>query len=565
MKINYYGASGFVTGSAFLVETGDSRFLIDCGMFQGSKILKELNYGDFPYNPETIDAVILSHAHIDHSGLIPKLINKGFCGKIFATPETIELCSIMLPDSGYIQEMEIQRKNRKRNRADLPPLAPIYTSEDANNALKYFAPVQYDQDFIVTGTVSARFVNAGHILGSAQIVLTVNEENESRKVVFSGDLGTANQPYIEDPDVIKGADLVIMETTYGNRIHTDKVGRLDALAEIINEANARGGNIIIPAFAIERTQDVLYYIQELQAEHRIPVMPVYIDSPLAIAATRIFRSTDTDNFDEQTLELINQGYNPLTMDNLHFSETTEDSIALNSISSGTIIISASGMADAGRIKHHLKHNLWRSNATVIFVGYQAEGTLGRRLIDGEKEVTIHGEKIAVHANIVQLPGFSAHADQTELLSWVRTVGSKAQQITLVHGEESSMKDFSSLVEQELGKNPLIPVLGETIEFRGDQAIRTVPERPWLEIMEEKLSARLSETEGIERPAKGIPERKKYSRQKRILLSEVNHSYLKVRKNLKMLVDTAKKERDYSALLETFDKIVKILEDTRKNY
>lgn len=564
MKINYYGASRIVTGSAFLVETGDSRFLVDCGMFQGSKIVKELNYGDFPYNPETIDSVILTHAHIDHSGLIPKLVKKGFRGKVYATPETIEFCSIMLPDSGYIQEMEVERKNRKRTRADLPPLEAIYTAEDAHNSLKYFVPVEYDRDFIVTETVSARFVNAGHILGSAQVILTVKEEDKSSKIVFSGDIGTTNQPFIEDPDLIKDADLVIMETTYGSRVHTDKVGRLDSLAEVINEANARGGNIIIPAFAIERTQDVLYYLQELQAQQKIPVLPIYIDSPLAIAATKIFRTTNTDNFDEETINLINKGYNPLTMENLRFSETTEESIALNSITGGTIIISASGMADAGRIKHHLKHNLWRPNATVIFVGYQAEGTLGRRLVDGEKEVTIHGEKIAVNANIAQLPGFSAHADQTELLHWVKTAGGKARQIIFVHGEEESMKDFSSLVKQELGKEPLIPVLGESIEFRGDQVIRTVPERPWLEVMEERLAARLAETEGIERPVKCIPERK-YSRQKRILLSEVNHIYLKVRKNLKMLVDAAKKEKDYSALLETFNKINKILEDARKNY
>ena len=569
MKITYFGASGFVTGSSFLLETTDFRLLVDCGMFQGSKIIKELNYNDFPYDPSSIDAVILTHAHIDHSGIIPKLVKKGYSGQIYATPETVKFCSIMLPDSGYIQEMEVERKNRKGRRADIAPLEPIYTVEDANNALKSFIPIKYGKNVDLSETISFQLINAGHILGSAQIVLNIKEEGSMKKVVFSGDLGTMSQPFVKDPKDIEDADIIIMEATYGNRLHSDKCDRLETLAEVINTAQAKGGNIIIPAFAIERTQDLLYYLQELQIDNRIPTLPIYIDSPLAIAATRIFKE-NIENFDEATMELIREGNNPLTMENLRFSETTEDSKKLNQITCGTIIISASGMADAGRIKHHLKHNLWRSNATVIFVGYQAEGTLGRRLVEGIKEVNIHGEKIAVHASIKMLPGFSAHADQNELLNWVETTSKKSAKVILVHGEQKSLDTFADLVTEKLGNQTLIPVLGESMEFREDEIIRTVPEKPWLEVIEERLcliKEQLTKEERVKNqpPKEQLQKRfplKKVGGQKRVLVSEVNHSYTKLRKNLKLLVEKAKREKDYILLLDTFEQISDILEKTR---
>lgn len=563
MKITYYGASGIVTGSSFLLETNGYRLLIDCGMFQGSKTVKELNYNDFPYEPSSIDAVILTHAHIDHSGLIPKLIKKGYSGSIYASPVTVKLCSIMLPDSGYIQQMEVERKNRKLRRADMKLLEPIYTSQDAVNAIKHFKPVKYGNSIDLTENLSFQLINAGHILGSAQIVLSVREGETTKKVVFSGDLGSINQPYVKDPHETKDADIIVMESTYGNRVHVDKSNRLEILADVINAAQAKGGNIIIPAFAVERTQDLLYYIQELQKDKKIPILPIYIDSPLAIAATKIFRDSP-ENFDEETLELIKEGNNPLEMENLNFSQTTEDSMNLNKITHGAIIISASGMADAGRIKHHLKHNLWRPNATVIFVGYQAEGTLGRRLIEGCKEVTIHGESIAVQASIEMFPGFSSHSDQKELLDWVEATSKENAKIVLVHGEKESIDTFSGLIEEQLGRETLVPVLGESIEFKENDIIRTVPEKPWLEAMEEKvcLLPGQPERQPGKQPKVGFPI-KKVGRQKRILVSEVNHSYTKVRKDLKLMVEKARKERDYTLLLETFEKISDLIQETRK--
>ncbi|HHV65508.1 MAG TPA: MBL fold metallo-hydrolase [Peptococcaceae bacterium] len=563
MKINFFGASQIVTGSCYLVETLGFRLLIDCGMFQGNKVIKELNYGDFPFEPASINAVILTHAHIDHSGLIPKLVKNGYKGPIYSTKATMELCSILLPDSGHIQEMEIERKNRKRTRAGLPLLKPIYTSQDGYNAIKFFIPVEYGRTITISEKISAEFFDAGHILGSSHVILTISEGEETKRIVFSGDIGSTNQPFIEDPSLIEHADLIIMETTYGNRHHIDKSNRLELLAEVINNAYAQGGNIIIPAFAIERTQDLLYYLQKLQSQQKIPIMPIYIDSPLAIEATRIFQK-NTQDFDEESTALIKEGNNPLTMENLKFSETTEDSIRLNALPGGNIIISASGMADAGRIKHHLKHNLWRPNATVVFVGYQAEGTLGRRLIDGAKEVTIHGECIHVNATIVNLPGFSGHADQSELYAWLETAGVTAQQIILVHGEEQALNDFADLVEERLGKKPIIPVLGEEMEFKGNQVIRIQPARAWLDILQEKYELRKAQ-EGK------IPQKEsKYTghkvvRRKKVLLSEVNYAYSKLRKNLRTFVDTARRERDYSYILETLDKISQMLEESQNKY
>ena len=563
MKICFYGASETVTGSSYLLEIEGYRLLIDCGMFQGTKTIKELNYGDFPYDARTIDAMILTHAHIDHSGMIPKLIKNGYRGSIYATPETIEFCSVMLPDSGHIQEMEVERKNRKRTRADQPLLKPIYTAQDGLDAIKSFIPVKYKESLLLKPQISAMFYDAGHILGSAHVVLSVTEGQETKKILFSGDIGTANQPFIEDPTPIKEADLIIMETTYGNRKHTDKSNRLDILADVINTAVDKGGNIIIPAFAIERTQDVLYYLQQLQSEGRIPVLPIYIDSPLAVNATKIFRK-NTENFDDESTALIEKGFNPLMMENLKFSETTEESIRLNTITSGTIIISASGMADAGRIKHHLKHNLWRPNATVIFVGYQAEGTLGRRLIDGAKEITIHGEKISVNANIARLPGFSSHADQDELLAWVKHAGVDSDHIILVHGESSALEEFAGLIEQNLGKKPIIPVLGECIDFKDGKTNRVKPEKPWLETIQEKVSQL---DEGAAWEKRTTYSESKYSSkrsersERRILLSEINHSYTKLRKSLKIFVDDARSDRDYERIIATFEKISKFLEES----
>lgn len=461
MKLSFLGAAQTVTGSCHLLEVGGTRIMIDCGMFQGPRAIRERNYHNFPVEPDSVDFLLLTHAHIDHSGLIPKFFKQGFRGRVLATPATVDLCEVMLPDSGHIQEMEVERKNRKARRAGRQTVEPIYTAEDARRCVQKFQRVSYDENIQINSRISARFLDAGHILGSSMVELTVQENGVKTKLVFTGDLGGTGKPYVNDPAVITGADYVIMECTYGNRFHRDKHNRVSKLKEVIEETYHKGGNLIIPAFAVERTQDLLYDINALYIAGKIPPMDVYIDSPMAVAATEVFKR-HPECFDTETKKLVAGGKDPLTMPLLRFSRTTEESMALNKIKGGAIILSASGMCDAGRIKHHLKHNLWRPECTVLFVGYQAPGTKGQRLLDGVSSIRIHGEEVAVKADIRNIDGYSSHADQKALLEWLGRFESKPEKVFLVHGSPGALAEMEKQISLQTGYAAYAPAWQESV-------------------------------------------------------------------------------------------------------
>ncbi|GAE86902.1 metallo-beta-lactamase family protein [Acetivibrio straminisolvens JCM 21531] len=415
MKITFLGAAKTVTGSCFFVETASSKFLVDCGMFQGYSKNNALNEEDFPFNVEELDYIFLTHAHIDHSGRIPRLYIKGFEGEVIATKPTVELCAIMLPDSGHIQEFENEWTNRKRIRAGKPPVEPLYTYQDAVDCLKLFRKVSYDEVVKINDEIRVRFKDAGHILGSAIIEMWITERGEETKIVFSGDLGNRDMPILKDPSIIESADYLVIESTYGNRLHKERVNKAEHFLDLINATIEQGGNVIIPSFAVGRTQELIYELNKKKevCDEKLKMLfatPVYIDSPMAISATEVFRN-NLDCYDEEAREYIENGDNPLDFPGLQFTRTADESKALNERKESSIIISASGMCEAGRIKHHLKHNLWRKDSTIIFVGYQAEGTLGRRLLDGAKKVRLFGEEISVEARIEMIEGFSGHADK----------------------------------------------------------------------------------------------------------------------------------------------------------
>lgn len=454
MNVKFLGAAISVTGSCHLITTEKYKILLDCGQFQGSKVLEELNAGDFGFDPLEIDFMILSHAHIDHSGRIPLLTKRGYKGPVYCTDATADLVEIMLKDSGYIHEKEAEWKNRKAERSGKPFVEPLYTFEDAEDSVKYLEPVLYGQLFDINEDVRVRFNDAGHILGSSIVELWIREGEQVTKVVFSGDIGVKNKPILRDPATIEEADYLIMETTYGDRVHETNSESLDKFLEIILKTVRRGGTVVIPSFAVGRTQELIYelnvfYEQHKELKQELDKIMVYIDSPLATSATEIFRR-NAQVFDDETREYILKGDNPLDFKNLKFTRTTEESRQLNFNSAPKIIISASGMCEAGRIKHHLKHHLWNPKSTVLFVGYQAEGTLGRSIVNGDKDVSIFGEKIHINAEIYSLEGFSGHADRDGLLEWLAAFKKPPKRIFLVHGEEDAKKGFADTVKQALG-------------------------------------------------------------------------------------------------------------------
>ncbi len=469
MKIKFCGASTGVTGSCHLLTSGEHKILLDCGQFQGGKAQDALNYEKFPFEPSEIECVVLSHAHIDHCGRLPLLTKRGFEGKIYCTDATADLLSVMLKDSAYIHEKETEWKNRKAERAGREQVEPLYTIEDAEKTLSLVSPILYDQQIEINSDMKIVFNDAGHILGSAITELWVTEDDMESKIVFSGDLGMEGRPILRDPTYIKKADYVIMETTYGNRIHKELGSGVEKLIEIILNTTRRGGNVVIPSFAVGRTQELIYelnrfYDSNNEYRKELDKIFVYIDSPMATTATEIFRR-NAQVFDEETREYILKGDNPLEFKNLKFTRSSKESQDLNFNNEPKIIISASGMCEAGRIRHHLKHNLWNPKNSIVFVGYQGQGTLGRSLVEGIKMVTLFGEEIQVNAEIHNLEGFSGHADQNGLFAWLAHFEQKPKQIFLVHGEEESKKDFAKLVNEKLSYEPIV-VMGNS-EFELD--------------------------------------------------------------------------------------------------
>ena len=473
MKVTFLGATKTVTGSNFLVEGAGKKFLVDCGMYQGSAADEYENEAPFLFNVDEIDFMLLTHAHIDHSGRIPKLYNEGYRNDVIATKATCDLCSIMLPDSGHIQEMEAEWKNRKRERKGEEPVPPIYTAEDAAKSLEIFKPVQYNEIVDIDENIKARFNDAGHMLGSSIIEVWITENGETKKIVFTGDLGNNDIPLLSPPTMISDADYLVMESTYGNRLHIRNDDKAEVFLNIVYETLEKGGTVVIPSFAVGRTQEILYELNRIKDKkddeefskkyQKLMSVPVYVDSPLAISATEVFKE-NMNLFNEETQAIINEGDNPLEFNGLKFTRTAEESKALNESEESSIIISASGMCEVGRIKHHLKHHLWDPNSTILFVGYQAPGTLGRKLVDGEKKVKIFGEEIAVNARIEYIEGYSGHADQEWLMNFVYSFTTPPKHIFLVHGEPEGQIVLKQKLEENTNIPITIPDYGETYEI-----------------------------------------------------------------------------------------------------
>jgi metallo-beta-lactamase family protein len=457
MKIKFLGAVQNVTGSRFLLETGDSRILVDCGLFQEWK-LRSRNWEDFPVKPESINAVLLTHAHIDHCGYLPKLVKDGFKGNIICTPPTAEIANIALLDSAFLQEMDAahKRDRHKREKRKSPyPVEALYTTEDAEKVKKHFKTVSYSEPVTITPSVKAIFHIAGHILGSSIIELRVIEDGKEKICIFAGDIGRWNRPILRDPTLIKKAHYVFMESTYGNRLHEDESNVLIKLQQTIQGTYEKGGNLIIPAFSIERTQELIYCINNLLREDKIPHLLCFVDSPMAINVTKVFRK-HLDYFDKKAKHLLDEGERLFSSPLLKYTQTVPESKAINKIKGSVIIMAGSGMCTGGRIKHHLVNNISRPENTILFVGYQAQGTLGREILEKTPVVRIFGRKYSVKAGIVKINGLSAHADRDELLRWVTGFKEQPEKIFVIHGEESASRNLASLLKKKFKSDVIVP-------------------------------------------------------------------------------------------------------------
>lgn len=464
MKITFIGATHEVTGSCYYLEAAGKKFLVDCGMEQGPDYYENK---DIPVPPGELDFVLLTHAHMDHSGNLPAIYAKGFKGPVYATEATCNLCDIMLRDSAHIQMFEAEWRNRKAKRQGKPEFVPAYTMEDALGVIRNFVGCPYETGIILGEGLRVKFIDAGHLLGSSSIEVNICEAGVEKTIVFSGDIGNKNQPLIKDPAYFRKADYVVMESTYGYRSHGERPDYVRLLADVIQETFDLGGNVVIPSFAVGRTQEMLYFIRQIKAEgliHGHDNFKVFVDSPLANEATNIFGIHKYDCFDDEALELIRKGINPLSFPGLKISVTSEDSKAINFDDDCKVIISASGMCDAGRIKHHLKHNLWREDSTILFVGYQAVGTPGRALLEGTQEIKLFGEPVHVAAKICRMPGISGHADVNGLVDWIKAFEVKPQKVFVTHGEDTVTELFAARLRDEMNYDAYAPFSGTEFDL-----------------------------------------------------------------------------------------------------
>ncbi len=471
MKIEFLGAAHEVTGSCHYFEVGEKKFLVDCGMEQGADIYENQ---EIPVQAASIDYVFVTHAHIDHSGLLPLLYAHGFRGQIYATEATTELCNIMLKDSAHIQETEAEWKNRKARRAGKPEVTPLYTIEDAQSVMDHFVPMRYHKRLTICPEIAVQFNDAGHLLGSSIIELWLTEDGTTKKVVCSGDLGQGNKPLIKTPEYIEEADYVLIESTYGDREHEQTPDFAKALAKVIQSTFQSGGNVVIPAFSVGRTQEILYFIRRIKEEGLVTGFDgfeVYMDSPLAVEATAVFHENVSECFSDEAKQLIAEGKNPIRFPGLKMAVTSDESKLINMDMKPKVIISASGMCEAGRIRHHLKHNLWRPECTIVFVGYQVPGTLGNTLLGGAKEVKLFGETVNVSARIENLPGISGHADRTKLLDWMGGFEKGPSHVFVVHGEDEVCDKFAADIESRYGYLATAPYSGEAYDLLRDVRIQ----------------------------------------------------------------------------------------------
>lgn len=465
MKIEFIGAAHEVTGSCHYLEIGDRKIIVDCGMEQGADLYENQ---EIPVAPGQLDYIFVTHAHIDHSGLIPLMFKKGFKGQVYATNATTKLCNIMLKDSAHIQEAEAEWKNRKARRAGEPEVVPMYTVADAEYAMNYFVGCPYDTEIKICDEITIRFRDAGHLLGSSFIEIWATEGEVTKKLIFSGDLGNGHRPLIKDPEKPDEADYLIIESTYGDRSHETPPDYAVALANVLRNTFLKGGNVVIPAFSVGRTQEMLYHLRRIKTENMLPAslidFDVYVDSPLSVEATSIFNKSVAECYREEDLELIESGVNPIAFPGLKCSVTSDDSRAINFIQKPIVILSASGMCEAGRIRHHLKHNLWRKECTILFVGYQSPGTLGHSLLNGTKTVKLFGEQINVEATILNLPGISGHADREHLIAWAKAMTKKPERIFVVHGQDQVTDYLAEQMEKATGAKAYAPYSGDCFDL-----------------------------------------------------------------------------------------------------